>query len=414
MFTNSLFYLFFNLAVKYVFMISVDETYRFIDTYKKTYGTEMVPLLSSLNRTLAVDVKADRDFPPFDRVTMDGIAINSQAFANGRRTFRVVSISAAGSVAQTLHHTDDCVEVMTGTLLPLNADVVIPYEQCDVKDGIANVTIEEIQPFQNIHQKGTDEKEGNVLVRDKTRISPAHISVMATVGMKEVAVYKLPSVAVCSTGDELVKIDEEPLPHQIRQSNVYLLMADLETEKIKADIYHLRDNKEDMKRMLQDILQQHNVLLLSGAVSKGKYDFLPDVLAELGMVTIFHRVAQRPGKPFLFGAIGEKLIFGFPGNPVSTFVCYHLYCKYWLCQCMYQPVKKLSAKLSVDINLSSPLTNHVLVKIDYKEGECLAEPIAFSTSGDIPSLLNADGIISLPSRKEGFQKEDVVEVIPCR
>ncbi len=395
-------------------MISVDEAYQFIDSHTKHYGTEFVSLLSSLDRILATDVKADRDLPPFDRVTMDGIAISGNFFLNGQRIFRVETLSAAGSVAQTLQDEKGCIEVMTGTILPLNTDAVIPYEQCDIKDGVATVISDEISMFQNIHRKGTDEKEGNILLRKKTKISPASIGVLATAGISEVEVYKLPSVAVCSTGDELVTVGQTPLPHQIRQSNIYLLAADLEREKVKATLHHLWDDKEDMKRMLQEILQQHDVILLSGAVSKGKYDFLPEVLKELDMKTIFHRVAQRPGKPFLLGAIGEKMIFGFPGNPVSTFVCYHLYFKHWLRKSFYQAKQKLFAKLSHTISLSSSLTNHVLVKTSYENGECLIEPISFSTSGDIPALLHADGIISLQPREEGFQKGEIFELTPCK
>ena len=395
-------------------MISVEEALHFIDSNKKSFGIETVPLLSCLHRTLATDVIADRDFPPFDRVTMDGIAISSEAFLKGQKQFIIEKISAAGSVEQTLDNKTHCIEVMTGSMLPLNTDAVIPYEQCEIKDGVADVNTETVTVFQNIHRKGTDEKEGAVLLKKNTRISPAHISIMATVGMGEVEVYKLPSVAIFSTGDELVTVDQTPLPHQIRQSNVYFLAADLQREKVNASLYHLQDDKEAMKQTVQEKLEQYDTILLSGAVSKGKYDFLPQVLEELGIKTIFHRVSQRPGKPFLLGAIGGKMIFGFPGNPVSTFVCYHVYCKRWLLQSLHQPIQKLTAKLADDIALSSPLTNHVLVKIRYNEGECLADPMFFSTSGDIPSLLGADGIISLPAGKNQFQKGDIFEVILCR
>ena len=395
-------------------MISVTEAYQLIDLHTKPFGTEKVPLLSSLRRTLATDVKADRDFPPFNRVTMDGIAISHSAFANGQRKFPVENLSPAGSSVITLHDVTRCIEVMTGTILPLNTNAVIPYEQCEVTNGTATINTNDISPFQNIHRQGTDETEGTVLLQKNTRISPAHISVMATVGLAEIEVYSLPSIAICSTGDELVTVEQTPLPHQIRQSNIYLLAADLETENITASLYHLWDDKEDMRSALQEILQHHDVILLSGAVSKGKYDFLPEILAELGMKTVFHKVEQRPGKPFLFGVTGEKLVFGFPGNPVSTFVCYHLYFKRWLQQSLHQSKTMVTAKLNADITISSPLTNHVLVKIKYGKGECLAEPISFSTSGDIPSLLHADGIISLPPQKESFTKGQVFEVIPCR
>ncbi len=395
-------------------MISVDEAYKLINSYKKEFGTEQINLLQSINRTLATDIKADRDFPPFDRVTMDGIAINSQAFTEGNRRFTIEKISAAGSPVQSLENKEFCIEVMTGAMLPINTDVVIPYEQCDIKDGIAEVTVNDIKVFQNVHRQGTDEKQGTILLNKNKRITPAHISVMATVGIHQVEVYKLPSIAVCSTGDELVAVEETPLPHQIRQSNVYFLAADLQKENINTNLYHLPDDKDKIKQHLETILQTHDAILLSGAVSKGKFDFLPVALEELGMKTVFHRIAQRPGKPFLFGAIGEKLVFGFSGNPVSTFVCYHLYCKHWLKESLHQSTKKITAKLSGDVTMQSPLTNHVLIKLKYEAGNCKAEPIFFSTSGDIPSLIQADGIITLPAEKNEYKKGEVFEVTLCR
>ena len=401
-------------TAKYLLMISVEEACRFIDYYTKDFDTEKVPLLQSTNRTLATNIIADRDFPPFDRVTMDGIAINRNAFVVGQKKFIVEKISAAGASVQTLESEQNCIEVMTGTVLPVNTDAVIPYEQCEIKNGIAEVIADEIKAYQNVHKQGSDETKRSILLEKNTLITPAYIGVMATVGISEAQVYRLPSVAICSTGDELVSIEETPLSHQIRQSNIYLLAADLQTEKIVADLYHLPDEKQQMKQQLQLIINNHDVVLLSGAVSKGKFDFLPAVLEEVSMTTIFHHVAQRPGKPFLFGNINSKLVFGFPGNPVSTFVCYHLYFKRWLRQCLHQTERKAMAKLSGDIKLSSPLTNHVLVKLNNDGGNAIAEPIFFSTSGDIPSMIHADGIISLPANKNYFPKGEVFEVILCR
>lgn len=395
-------------------MITVEEAYQIINAHAKDFGIEKIPLLQSLNRTLATDIIADRDFPPYDRVTMDGIAINSKTFAAGKRKFYIESISAAGSPANTLHNEEHCIEVMTGAVLPEQADTVIPYEQCGIEDGFATITTDDIKAFQNIHRQGTDEKQGSILIEKFIRVTPAHLSVMATVGMSETIVYKLPRIAICSTGDELVAVTETPLPHQIRQSNLYFLAADLLQENIVASLHHLPDEKEKMKWQLNEILRSHDAIFLSGAVSKGKFDFLPEVLNELGMTTLFHQVAQRPGKPFLFGTIENKMIFGFPGNPVSTFVCYHLYGKHWLQKCLYGERKKLSAKLLQPVSALASLCYHLLVKLTYADGICGANPIFSSTSGDIQALTKADGIISLPAGKRNFETGEVFEVVLCR
>ena len=393
-------------------MITVDEAFRLIHSYKKNWGIEKISLLQTLKRTLAASAFADRDFPPYHRITMDGIAINSAAFNKGKRSFVIEKISVAGAAIATLENAaDHCIEVMTGAVLPINCDAVIPYEQCVIDDNMADIKSEKITPFQNIHKQGTDEKKGALLLEKNNRITPACISIMATVGIAEVEVYKLPSVAVCSTGDELVAVKEMPLPHQIRQSNVYFLVADLQKENITASLFHLPDDKENMKQQISSVLQNNDVVLLSGAVSKGRLDYLPQVFDELGMTTIFHGVAQRPGKPFLFGEIGNTLVFGFPGNPVSTFVCYQLFFRQWLYHSFHQSAKIITATLSADVVLASSLCNHILVKIKNKNGRLLAEPIVPSTSGDGSALLHADGIVTFPAGEKKGAKGNLVEVV---
>ena len=345
---------------------------------------------------------------------MDGIAIQSKNFINGQRRFRIESIAAAGSPQQTLTNREACIEVMTGAVLPLNTDAVIPYEQCLIADGVAEIEIPEIKPMQNIHRKGRDEQKGALLIEQNTRITPAHIGVLATVGIATPEVYTLPKIALCATGDELVTIEETPLPHQIRQSNIYFLAADLHKENIIASLHHLPDEKEVMRDKLQTILSAHDVVILSGAVSKGKYDFLPDVLADLGMQTLFHRIAQKPGKPFLIGKIGEKIIFGFPGNPVSTFVCYHLYCKRWLYNCIQNNLNVSTGILKEEILGSPQLSIHYLGKLHHENGVRIITPIPTSSSGDIPALLSADCIFTIPAGTPNYKTGDVVEILLCR
>lgn len=395
-------------------MISVHEALAQISAYQNDFGVEEVPLLQATNSVLAQDVIADRDFPPYHRVTMDGIAINTTAFEGGKRTFYIENIQAAGAPLQYLKEVHHCIEVMTGAVLPAGANAVIPYEECTIEEGIATVQSASIKQHQNVHLQGVDCKEGTVLIQKGTTIIPAHTGIMATVGLAVVPIYKKPVIAICSTGDELVDIEENPLPHQIRKSNSYMLAAALQQEGIAASLYHLADDKESMQQQLTTILTGCDVILLSGAVSKGRFDYLPEVLHTLGMQTIFHRVAQRPGKPFLFGAFANgKLVFGFPGNPVSTFVCYHIYCKQWLHTALHYPTKKTTARLAKSITFLPKLDFHVLVTLEYKEGILYAMPILGANSGDMPSLIHANGIITLPAEKDNFDTGDIFEVIPC-
>lgn len=392
-------------------MISVSEALQLVCAQVRNYGTEEIDLLQSTSRILAQDIVADRPYPPFNRVTMDGIAINSKAFSTGRRAFKIEGVQAAGQPQQILIDIDNCLEVMTGAVLPANADVVIPYEQCEIIDGIAKVTIDEISTLQNVHLEGTDSKKGDILVKAGHKITPAVIALIAASGLSKVLVKRLPKVAVCATGDELVEVDEQPLPHQIRQSNSYMLVAALQTEGIHAQRYHLRDDPQVMFEELTTITNYYDVVLLSGAVSKGKFDHLPSVLNRLKMETIFHGIAQRPGKPFLFGKLfNEVLIFGFPGNPASTFVCYQLYFKAWLYQSSGISLPVMKAFLSKPLNFKPNLTLHALVTLSYDEGKLIATPVEASTSGDMVSLALAQGILSLPADRQEFATDEAFDL----
>ena len=392
-------------------MISVQEALQLVRAQVRDYGTEEVDLLQLTGRVLAQDIVADRAHPPFNRVTMDGIAINSTAFSAGKRLFKIEDIQAAGQLQKTLTDRDNCLEVMTGAMLPLGTDAVIQYEQCDISDGMATVTIEQISTLQNVHLESTDSKRGDVLVTAGCKITPAIVGLIAASGLSKVLVKCLPKIAVCATGDELVEVDEQPLPYQIRQSNSYMLVAALQAEGIHAQRYHLRDDLQVMFEELTTITNYYDVVLLSGAVSKGKFDHLPNVLSRLKMETIFHGIAQRPGKPFLFGKLpNEVLIFGFPGNPASTFVCYQLYFKAWLYQLLGIALPVMKAFLSKPFSFKPYLTLHALVTLSYNEGKLIATPIETSTSGDMVSLALAQGIVSLPTDRNDFSTDEAFDL----
>jgi molybdopterin molybdotransferase len=384
-------------------MITVAEALALVRSQIRDFGTEEVDLLQSAGRILAQDVLADRNYPPFNRVTMDGIAIHFKAFLSGIRSFKIEGIQAAGQAQQYLTDSKNCLEVMTGAMLPVGADAVIQYELCDIQDGIATVSLDSITPFQNVHLEGTDSKQGDVLITSGSKITPTMIGLIAAAGLSNVSVRKLPKVAVCATGDELVEVDQQPLPHQIRQSNSYMLVAALQAEGIPAMRYHLPDEVTQMTEQLTTITGYYDAVLLSGAVSKGKFDHLPAVLNNLGLQTIFHGIAQRPGKPFLFGKmVNGAIIFGFPGNPVSTFVCYQLYFKAWLYHSLDIELPVASAFLSRPFTFKPDLTLHLLVRLLIDNGRLIATPIESSTSGDLVTLAQTEGILSLPQNRQEF------------
>ncbi|VAW25307.1 Molybdopterin molybdenumtransferase [hydrothermal vent metagenome] len=401
---------------------TVNEALKIILNTSEDFGTEEVHFLDSVGRVLKEDVIADRDFPPFNRVSMDGIAIASEAFNKGQRAFKIEGIQAAGSKQLTLEDSTNCVEAMTGAILPMNTDVVIQYELLTIENEIATVNIDEIKKNKNVHLKGLDRKKGDILIPKNTKISSAEVGVFATVGKTTVTVAKQPKVMIISTGNELVNVSENPAEHQIRRSNVFTLVSLLEKLKIKAETAHISDNKDLLLSKIENFLNEYDVLLFSGAVSKGKFDYIPEVLDKLGVQKLFHRVQQRPGKPFWFGkkasteqSRSDKTVFAFPGNPVSTFTSCLKYFYPWY----YKSVglnfeNKNQAILSEDFYFKPNLTYFLQVKITQINGNIYATPVKGRGSADLVNLVDADAFLELPDNRSNFIKGEVFPLIKYR
>ncbi len=396
-------------------MITVNEALFTILKNTQNFETEEVKFFNSLGRVLKEDIIADRDFPPFNRVSMDGIAIDIKAFNNGQRSFKIEGIQGAGNKQLTMQNQANCMEAMTGAILPNNTNAVIQYELLAIENGIATINLEAVKIFQNVHLKGLDRKQGNILITKNTKISPAEIGVFATVGKTKVKVAKQPKVMIISTGNELVGVSETPEEHQIRRSNVYTLVSLLERLNIKAETAHISDDKNLLLNKIASFLIDFDVLLFSGAVSKGKFDFIPDVLNELGVEKLFHTVKQRPGKPFWFGKKGSKTVFAFPGNPVSTFVSCLKYFYPWY----YKSVglnfeNERRAILTEDYSFKPDLAYFLQVKITQKEGKIYATPIAGKGSADLANLVDSDAFLELPDDRSNFTKGEVFPILSYR
>lgn len=386
-------------------MITSEKALEIILNSTQNFGEEAIEFHKTSGRILKETIVADRDFPPFDRVAMDGIAIDFNTFQKGQKSFKVEGTQASGSPQMTLNSNSNCVEVMTGAMLPKNTNAVIRFEDIEIKNGIATILIDEVTDFQNIHKQGSDRKKADILIEKNKIISAAEVGVFATVGKSKVKVAKQPKVIIISTGDELVAVNEIPEPHQIRRSNVFALFSLLEKLNIKTKIDHILDDKDVLKNKIEKHLKEFDVLLFSGAVSKGKFDYLPQVFEELGVEKQFHRVSQRPGKPFYFGKTNDCTLFGFPGNPVSTFACCLAYFYPWYLKCNGIETKQETAILTEDVTFPPKLTFFLQVKLSYKYGHLLATPILGNGSGDLASLVNADGFIQLPKTTETVFKQ---------
>lgn len=396
-------------------MISFKEAFDKVYAQTLELGTEHAPLLESTGRILAEPILADRDFPPFNRATKDGIALQYNAIANGNTRFQIEGVASAGMAQQELTNANACLEVMTGAVVPKNTNTVIMYEHLTLEGGFATLN-KEVSDGQNIHYQGSDAKKGVMLLEANVKISPAEIGVMASVGQSQVLVKRFPKVCAIATGNELVDMDTVPEAHQIRKSNSITLQAALAQSGMEATSIHLLDDIQSIETGLTTALRENDVLLLSGGVSKGKFDFIPDVMDALGVEKVFHRVAQRPGKPFWFGIHKElkTVIFSFPGNPVSTFANYHLYFLPWLYASWGIPYPQYFVRLKNSIQINPPLTRFIQATTHWEEGVLYAATVTENGSGDLTSLAKADGFICLEPRDTVYGVGELVSFVHTR
>ena len=397
-------------------MVRVEEAEKIIQSQVKDFGVETIPLEDAAGRVLAENLLADRDMPPFNRTTMDGIAISYKAYEAGTRTFRVQAVQAAGDHPVDIHQADACVEIMTGSALPASTDTIIPYEDISVENKNATIAVT-VQQGQNVHRKGKDRKEHDILVPANRLITPPVTAVAASIGKSQLRVRKLPGIVIISTGNELVQVNETPSPFQIRRSNNYMIKAVLQQYAVQADMLHIPDDLVIIKDQLHKCLQQYEVLIFSGGVSMGKFDYLPTAFKALQVQELFYKVQQRPGKPFWFGSHESGAqVFALPGNPVSTFLCLHRYILPWLTASLgLAAVAPLYATLDADVQFAPAVSYFVQVALHVDEhGRILATPEEGNGSGDFSNLLDTNGFMELPADKSHFKKDETYKVWPFK
>tara|TARA_R110000765_G_scaffold93506_1_gene176331 strand:- start:1025 stop:2239 length:1215 start_codon:yes stop_codon:yes gene_type:complete len=396
--------------------IPYEKALSILEEHKGEFPIESRNLEDCIGAYLAEDLLADRDFPPFDRVTMDGIAIVYGTFENGKRTFNIESVAAAGTPQLTLKDTQNCIEVMTGAIMPNGVDTVIRYEDLTIENNQATINLDSLNHKQNVHLKGIDIAQGTKIVNQGKKLSSAEINIAAAVGKASLLVKKMPKVVIFSTGDELVPVHQTPKLHQIRRSNIYGIQATLKEWGVLAKLEHLADNKEEMLATISVLLKEYDLFIFTGGVSKGKFDYLPDVLEELKVKKHFHKIQQRPGKPFWFGSNTEgKKIFALPGNPVSSFVCVYMYLQFWLQKSLGIEQEVLHVKLKNDVEFKPDLVYFLEATLESNpDGTLSAEAIKGNGSGDFANLVKTDGFLILPQNKSQFFANEVYPFVPYR
>lgn len=355
-------------------------------------------------RVLRENVRADSDFPAFDRVMMDGYALRWRDWQAGHRTFRVTGSAPAGQpMASLAGEAATCLEIMTGAPCPHGADAIVPVEAVTRVTSTAVTFAESGAPLAGrfIHRAGSGVLAGEILLVPGTLLGSRQIGVAAACGAGFLQVSALPKIAVIATGDELVAVDETPAPHQIRQSNAHSLAAALTLAGYPpSEVGVLNDEVSQARPVFEQLLASHDWLVLTGAVSMGARDFVPSLLAALGCREIFHGVAHRPGKPAgcWLGPEGQ-VILALPGNPVSALTGLHVFLLPALATAsgLTMPPQR---RLVLDDRSHAlvDFTRHLPVRVGV---DGTAEPAATGNSGDFIGLLKSDGFITLPPRGEG-------------
>lgn len=377
------------------------------------FDSETAPYSHAVGRVLRQSVSAERDQPPFDRVTMDGVACAFAAFENGARTFKIQGRQHAGEAVQTLADHANCIEIMTGAVLPVGCDCIVPVERITLDNGSA--TIEADYPAERnrfVHRQASDHQKGQEVLTPGNVVSPMDVAVIASCGLEEVTVARRPVIRVISTGSELIPPGQTIEPHQVRMSNGPSVIAMLQQNGFNDCAHdHLVDEPKHLQERLSQHLVEADVLILSGGVSMGKADFVPQVLAELGVRVVFHKISQRPGLPMWFG-IGpdNQVVFALPGNPVSTLVCSRQYVLPALRQASGQPpARSERAVLTEDVTFKPKLTNFMPATVATSESAVLeATPVRTNTSGDFTALSGTDGYIELERDTTDFPAGSVL------
>ena len=396
-------------------MLTPAEADLLIGQHLQCLPIESLPLAQCAGAVLRENIYAERDQPPFDRVAMDGVALDSGAAGAGARSFRIQATQAAGDPPLTLASPAECIEVMTGAVLPAGCNCVVPVEELTIAHGQAALApASSVEPWQHVHRRGSDTRQGTLLVAAGVRLRAPEIAIAASAGMARIRVSSQPMLAVISTGNELVEPGEPVLAHQVRRSNAYAIVSALREhgfQRVADD--HIADDSEQLCERLKFHLETHDVLVLSGGVSMGRFDLVPKVLQELGVRAIFHKVAQRPGKPLWFGvAPSGAAVFGLPGNPVSTLVCVARYVLPALFGALGQsPPPPERTALAAPVTVKAPLTHFLPVRFEQDDwGRTWAQPAPTNGSGDFTALAGTGGFVELPPGPNTYAKGFVTRV----
>ncbi len=390
-------------------MIAVHEAKDILSKVCRALPSIVVPLQKAVGLVLAEDVFAKSDIPAFNQSSMDGYAFRFEDW-KGTETLLLDGIVQAGSIYETTPLEKQAIRIFTGAAVPPHTDTVVMQEKVLVEDKTLLIKDSQLTKGSNVRLKGSEIKLGDLALQKHTSLSPAAIGFLAGIGIKEVLVYPLPRVKMVVTGNELVQPGETLAFGQVYESNSFTLQAVLQQMGISdVPIYFAKDNIEELKAVLKEGLMDSDVLLITGGVSVGDYDFVANTLADCGVEKLFHRIKQKPGKPLFAGKKGHQIIFGLPGNPSSVLTCFYEYVVPTIAQMVH-------ATTSIVQQKNLPLT-HAFTKTNqltnFLKATCTNEGVTLLSAQEsyrLSSFAIANCLVCLPEEGTEYNKGDIVEV----
>ena len=388
-------------------MIKFEEAYKIVMGASFSTGTESVPFTESPGRVLATAVKSDMNMPPWNRSSVDGFACRHSDLGN---ELKVLETVAAGKMPSQAITPGTCTRIMTGAAVPEGADYIFMLEDSETgADGKVKFTGKEGK--QNISKAAEDVRKGETILTSGRFIRPQDIAVMAMAGATTVTVGCRVKVGVISTGNELVEPDQVPAEAQIRNSNAWQLMAQIARAGAEGRYYGIAtDDIASTENLLKKAVDENDMVLISGGVSAGDFDFVPRVITSMGLTIHFNEVAVQPGKPLTFCTGDRKIVFGLPGNPVSTFVQFEVTVRPLIAKMMGVTVEEPPVLLLLGADWSRKRAGRMawIPVILNKEGE--AVPIEYHGSAHITAMPQAWGIVAIPQGQSWIQKGETVSV----